>query len=753
MQSPQDPDLAAAVESPDRTPLVRLEADWGRGGTFAHPLADLTEVTDQVVIERSLTGDLPDECTLIEGYATAKLTATLAGQRPGDARDIARLLSPYRADGPLYGQRLLDVPVRADLGLGTAAGPRLLRQFTGSTRRVEVSSAERSVELEALDGAERLRVPVTLPLAAESAATFYNRTVWPYRYVINTQWVLDYVLRRNGIHFSPPPRLGCLFAMTCHGGLVADVGTATSPWNSYTTDTSQPAFVPGVYGLAANGGPGVHATVYARTSGDRWNIGFNGAAHVFEFHIKAGGTNAFHPQGLGGVILAIGTNFVGSGATWEIGITTTGQLVAKCYNNSTLALTVNGPKISGAAAWHSVGAWLKYDATAKTFTHRWHLDGAQTTQATATLDHPSLFGPPRTQVRVSTPLPVQCIQISPAAQPPADWGTPHVSQADLDTGLNWMTGLPDLVNADSWSVIKEAVAAEYGVVGFTESGRFQFRNRDTTKTSTSGPPVRTLSAAVSLADLRVSMSLDSVRNRVTARTAPRLDSTGVVTVWSPATLEEQDARSGTVFRLIQMPRRSRLFNGSLSRLTPEAWRQGTFSTHAFVPTNASTGAYVDNVTVAVQQLDDESQFELTIGNPNAFPIRFAVGDQPALNVGGWLIGEGRGQDSLWGNDSSAQRYGRRVLSLPDNPFRQQPDAIGAVATSLLADLVEPVPVLAEVPVIGDPRLQLADVVDLADPDGLGGPIRASVIGIRRVLSGDEGLADSLTLRATPPAIP
>lgn len=751
MQSPQDADLAAAVESPDRTPLVRLAADWGRDGTYSHPLADLTEVTDQVVIERSLTGDLPDECTLIEGYATAKLSATLAGQRGGDPRDIARLLSPYRADGPLYRQPLLDVPVRADLGLGTTAGPKLLRQFTGSVRRVELSSAERTVELEALDPAERLRVPITLPLAAESATYFYNRAAWPYRYLINTQWVLDYVLRRNGIFFSPPPRPGCLFAMTCHGGLVADIGTSTEPRDSYATDPAQPAFVPGVYGLAANGGPNVHATVYARTAGASWSPGF-GPGHLFEFHIKAGGSNTFHPQSEAGAILAISTEAVGIlGASWVIGISTTGQLWVKCYDRYNLLLTVNGPRITGAAAWHSVGAWLKYDSRAGTFTHRWHLDGVQTTQATVTLNHPTLFGPPRSQVRVTTALPVQCLQISPADAPPADWGAPHTSQADLDTGLNWMTGLPDLVNADSWQVIKDAVSAEYGVVGFTEAGRFQFRNRDTTRTSVTGPPVRTLTSAVSLANLRVSMSVDSVRNRVTARTTPRLDGIGLEPVWSPATIEELDTPVGFHTRIIQMPRRARLYNSELGRLTPDAWRQGIYSRHSFVPVNAETGVYVDNVTVRAQQFDDESQFELTIQNPNFFPVRFVVDNRPAFLVAGYLISDGRGQESLWGNDTSSARYGRRVLALPDNPFRQQPDAIGTVAVSLLADLAEPVPVLAEVPVVGDPRLQLADPVVLTDPDGVGGPIRASVIGIRRALSEDDGLADSLTLRATPPS--
>jgi hypothetical protein len=95
-----------------------------------------------------------------------------------------------------------------------------------------------------------------------------------------------------------------------------------------------------------------------------------------------------------------------------------------------------------------------------------------------------------------------------------------------------------------------------------------------------------------------------------------------------------------------------------------------------------------------------------------------------------------------------RRRSRRVLALPDNPYRQRPDTADTVAALLLNDLADPLSVLEDIPVTGDPRTQLADVVALHDPDGLGGAIQGSVIGIRRSLAGNNGLADVLAIRAT-----
>ncbi|MEV6609894.1 hypothetical protein [Kutzneria sp. NPDC051319] len=752
MQRPDDPTLAAAVDSPTRHPLVSLRADWSRDGTYSHALSDLSDVTRDVTVERSLTGDLPPECTLVEGYATAKLTAGLGGQRPSDPRDIARMLSPFRSDSPLYGLPEVDTPITCDLGFTTDAGPAMLRQFTGSTRSLAVSSADRTVSMESLDQAGRLRVPISLPPDAEMDAMNADPEYWGFRWLVNTQWIVDYVLRRNGIFFSPPPRPNCLWAVTCHGGMAPDIGYSHEYWNGRANNlATDPLYIPGVYGLAANGGPNVVAIVNTYMVAPFTPGLTSDTAHLFEFYIKAGGTNAFHPFADGLVISASTYSRQFNGGTFEIDITTAGQLTLSAYNAATKTLTVNGPKFSGAAAWHAVGCWVKYDAHAGTLTHQWMVDGVVTPPATVPLTSFSLYADGGNgEVWAASTLPVQCMQVSLAPTPPANWGKiPHVSQADVDTGLNWLAGLPDVVNGDGWQVIRDAVAAEYGIVGFDESGRFSFVNRDTARARATAAPVRSLTSAVSLSDLTVSTAVDSVRNVITAEYTPRLQTHDPVKVWESPAVSALDSPPGTTTITITLPFRTQLTRYQLTSLPPTSW-PSTSDTDAFISLNRDTGARVSNVTVSRYQTADD-KLQLRISNPNSFWVRFARDSAtPALVIWGPGFVSGSTTKQTWTNTASVSTYGQRVLSLPNNEYRQQGDSAAAIAGSLLTDLAAPVPVLSDVPVVGDPRLELADIVTLSDPDGLGGPIRAHVIGIRRALSDTDGLSDTLTLRAEPP---
>ncbi|SDC25921.1 hypothetical protein [Actinokineospora iranica] len=744
MQYADDRALAAAVTFPDRTPVARLAADWARDGQYSHPLSDLSSVLEAVTVERSITGDLPAECTLIEGHTAATLTATLAGARPDDPLDMARMLSPYRPDSPLRGVSVVDVPLYLELGLVTTAGRRLVRQFTGTTRALHPSAADRTVTIDALDPAERLRAAVTLPVWAASERTYRNPAIWPYRDRTNTQWIIDHVLRRNGIHLSPPPRPGVLWAMTCHGGLAPDIGFDASLIIGRKTSASVPEFVPGAYGLAANGGQDCFAWGSGRTMGKPFALG-SGRAHLIEFHIHAGAANTLHPNA-DGTVLSVSTSLVKlDGTTIDAAITSDGQLQARIWDNPTttpvLRATITGPRITGQAAWHSVGLWISYDHATRTVTTRWHLDGTQTGPVTLALELLHQVTAARGNVQFRTPLPVQCLQLAETTTIPAGWGAPHVPQADLDVGLNWVTGLPEIVGGDSWSLIKQTVAAEYGLAAFDEHGRFTFR----TRTRPRPAPVKSITAAVDLGDLTPSIALDSVRNEITHACALRLER-DTATVYTARTPDELDTPFGTTTRTLVLDHRCRI-NTTVLRHSRSTWDGDVLG--GYVCVNPATGAEVGNVTVTLTANDDQATARLVVSNPNQFTVRFATDDQPAFRIAGNPVTDDPTHTTITRDQASAARYGRRALELPATPFHQHPDPTTTVAASLLADLADPVAVLAEIPVLGDPRVQLGDVVTVADPDGLGGPITAAVIGTRRTHSITDGLTDSLTLRVLP----
>ncbi|WP_206796616.1 hypothetical protein [Amycolatopsis sp. MtRt-6] len=752
MRNPTDPAaaqaLAVAVDASSRTPRARLRVDWSGTGGFDHPLSDLSTVAGEITVERQISGDLPEECTLIEGYTTATLSTTLAGQRPSDPRDIARMLSPYRTDATLTDQQLVDADITCDLGLLTATGRELLRQFTGSTRTLTLSSSNRAVEVSALDPAEKLRASITLPPVAQPEEEAYNSTEWPYQARINTQWVVDYVLRRNGIYSSPPPRTGCLFAVTGHGGLIADVAAEAALGFGQATDATAPAFIAGPFGmLAANGAATLSASLSGLATGP-FVPGTTDMAYLFEFWCKAGASNTF-AQSRDGQILQIGSQYEKqTGVTYQVGISTAGQLWSKFYSDTSLVTTINGPKLTGGAAWHQVGVWVRYRPSAKTIETRWLLDGVVGTVTTTTVTIASLTTKEVASVTVTTPVPVACLQISNAAQPPADWGATWTPQADIDVGLNWMTGLPDIVNADSFDVLKQAVGAEFGVVSFSEDGRFRFLNRETVRTLASRAPVADLAAARELEELTLSTSLDSVRNEITMSVTPRLRPWLWTNVYEAATVDELATPTGTSTRVVTLQKRATVGTIVLSTMTAATYRDATYGYNdACRAYRADTEDEItSNLTISGIAIGGD-QVRLTFVNNSGGPIRYGLDSRtPAFRLVGHPISNAPTQTYRATDATSISRYGRRTLAVPDNPFRQTLASAQAIASSLLADLAKPTTVLKDITVVGDPRLQLLDPVTVTDPAGLGGPITAVVIGTRRSLNTSDGLTDQLTLR-------
>lgn len=744
-------DLAAAVDATDRAPRARLLADWNGDGHFQHPLSDLSPVAGEITVERQISGDLPAECTLIEGYTTATLSATLAGTRASDPRDIARMLSPYRTDSPLRGHPLVDTALTCDLGLLTASGRQMRRQFTGTTRTLTLSAAARTVDMSALDPAEQLRASVTLPPAAQPQAQHYNTDIWPYQWRVNTQWVIDYVLRRNGIYASPPPRENCLFAMTCHGGLIPDIGFAPHFLSGHAPGPHAPLFIDGPYGLlAANANATTSASVSAQAMA-RFQPGYYERNHLIEFWCQAGEDNTFGPRMDGEILMIASATPKIEGVTYTVGITSTGSLSLRLYSARDLSATVPGPTLSGTSAWHQVGVWVRYDARGEVVDTRWLLDGhvGDATRTTAVID--SLYQQGRPDVTVSTPVPIACVRISEVTDPPADWGTGHEPQADIDTGLNWMTGLPDVAGADSFDVITQAAAAEFGVITFTEEGRFRFLNRDTIAALAARPSVKTLTATTSLTALSVSTSLDSVRNEITMSVTPRLRAYHPHVIYQPATIDELDTRPGTSTRVVTLTTRCAYDGTVLSIMDKDTYLSDTYGLYSAARAiHRDTGAEVTSgLSVSAFALDAD-HVELTFRNDHDFWVRYQLdGSTPALRLIGYPVVNAHTVTHQATDTTSTGRYGRRVLTVADNPFRHTLDAADTITASLLADLAYPSTVLTDVTVVGDPRGQLLDPVTVTDPHGLGGPISGTVIGSRREINTSDGLTDHLTLRVTP----
>ncbi|WET76902.1 hypothetical protein P3102_22630 [Amycolatopsis sp. QT-25] len=741
-----DAALADAVTSRNRRVLWSLTADVGRTGKFDHPWSDLSGLVSDLTINRALAGDLPAETTLVEGFASASLTATLEG-RIG-AHDVIDLFGAYRGNPQWAG-----VAVRFDLGLDTRFGPVLLRQFTGTVRAVTSRTAARTVTLTAADGADSLRAGVTLPVAGADGIALAALGESRYRPWMNTQWVIDTALRANAVYNSPAPLPSAILSATCHGSLAPEIGTYGSPYSTGTGGYTGPLWTPGKFGLlAANGGGPIplHSGAYITTARVTFQhgtaLGLGAFVHC--------GTEAKLPDGLP----SAGLIEVNAGMTRLLRLTLndTGT-VSLIVRDGAKEYIFNHPTVLPGQAWRYIGVHVQFvgDATTiNTVVMRWNLDGV-ITNATLPVSLPANSSTtyPAALAGLNVLRPISNVQVWNATQQPLDTGWPDkaTSVSDIDPGLGELTHLPTVAGQDSWDLIKEVAAAEYAVAGFNENGRFFFLNRDTLTARRALPPTSTVDDNT-LKDVSATISMDTVRNEITASAIPAYTG-GQVPVITATALDEWNVNPrSTVARTVPLPDNTVSvldgFNTAIPPIATADWNRGAPNGYCAARADG-TGTDVSSVFVTVAQTTPTNAL-VTVKNDNFFAIRLSTtgsNPQPALRIAGLRITAAQIQTATVTDSASIQTNRRRSLSLPSSRWRHRIEPLRALAAKLLGELAKPRPVLDEIPVVGDPRRTLLDTVTLSDPTGLG-TTTASVVAITRHLSVTDGLSDSITVRPT-----
>lgn len=731
--------LSRAADAADQTPLLSLRADWGRDG-YLNPLADLSDAADDVSINRAATGDLPTEVSLVEGYVSAELTATLGGTLADDVTDTLDALAPYRADSPLYQMPLLGVPVTCDMGLATDQGPQTVRQFTGQVRSLRPSSSGRTVELAALDPADLLRAPITLPAYAQNLAEVLTSN---HKFEASTQSVIDYVLRKNGIYASPPSHPQAQISCTGHGWLAAEAGrnavprgfAAVIPDDSWWVDD-------GPFGMQAVRGFWVGSSAYQEFfARERFTpVGGTGIGIAAWMRI---GNDMGVPAGYKTMFQTF--PLIDNAAfRFEVGVDAGGQLWGAIGTPSGLPGLAR--QVTTSTAWRYCGAHFQLN-TDGTTTIRLRVDGTTTS---GTLTTPGMTSGPLPFLQVTAWLigaDWSNFQVWYDPAPPSgDWpGEVHTSQADLDPGYNRMTNMPDVVNADSLTVIKDAAAAEFGLVGFDQTGRFYFRSRSSS--TTPGTVERTITADTSLLDFGLQESTDSVRNVVT------IEATASYLTLPSVIAESQDVtqfQSASGVWTYDVPLTFGAIGTTTAVLTQILSANWTSTSFGYVAVRADLPGteITSGVTVVVVMAADRLA-KMAVYNYSGFPVRFATtSGSPAMRIPGWGLAAKPTVLAQVKSNGSIATYGQRTLPIAASPYRQLLAPLTDVAAGMLAELSNPLPVIDQIPVNGDPGVGIGDTVRLVDPQG-NGSLRANVVQITRKLSGGV-LSDALTVRAVNP---
>lgn len=772
MQLSGDTALATAVDADVRYVIWKLEADWNKDGNYVHALSDLTEVVKTLSPDRDITSTLPIQTSVIEGFMAAQLNVRLGGVRPGDTESIGELLSPLRTDSPLYGKPKVDVPIRAWIGMRKADGTEtLLQQFQGKISSCRVA-ASREVTITALDGAENTRAEINLPIIAlASGSTVLSAR---RRLRINSQWVIDYVFRRNGIYTSPPPHAKVFYCATLHGSTIPEVGHSAQYWvgEGVVMEDTQ-IYYPGRAGWGlAYGGPGFYYVTKARGEANAFGAT---SSQTLCMQVQADLSKApvMHPTAIGALAIYSTGNSWLVGTSFMLRTSTTGQLLLNCYNGNTLITTVNGPTL-GTAGW--TDCWVEIElgsGTMSSSTVRFpgltvsavNLSGLGTSPTLSTYPHISTYGA----------VPIQDLHISDRTglstgvtrYDPTTW----VSQADYDAGINEFMGMPIKRGVQSWDLLKEVVGAELGMVGFSESGRPFFKNRNTLRRQNLVIE-KTITGEKEVLDLGTTEQTGSVRNVVSIAIKPTLlsgpDQVAVAnsipiaawrSVFSVDDPDELTLPGGTSFFDVVLTEAGALAD---PYTTPTLYTTAQWAnvgekpyTHGFAVTSIAGAEITSGVSITVLPLSPLvglDMIRLIVVNTSGTSsfLRFQTTDgTPALKIRGRTLFSPAAKTVSFKRAGSIAKYGERVHSIEANDWIQTERFGQTLAVSLLKDLATPVPIIDQVETVGDPRLQLQDSVQLEDAGGLGGPVYTGVIGVQRSLevSGRGGkLTDRLTVR-------
>jgi hypothetical protein len=763
---------------------VQLLVDWDGDGSFDNPYSDLSSVVTEAGVDRQITGDLPEEVTLTEGYSSGELKLTLEGIYDPIGQPVHEMFDPYNLTSPFFGIPAHGQQIRYSILVPTSTGTTTIRQFTGRIRSLKPQRRDAQVSIVASDNYQIIGTPVTLPLWAADGFGFRNPTLTTSGNPINASWVIDHALRRAGYYQGPELHAFCAAYWTCHGALLPERGgihnsnhSGSAP-NRVRSDGDP--WMQGQYGLATSASPSANFDMEgnctaslvidptATSGGDDAYIGMGAWVYVDPVIGTGQGQDSIFSIYLDDYINA--TNASDVPAQQILVVSGTGRCTV-IVQSSDLVKEWRWEFQVPTAGWHYVGFVIGYD-TASVTPHSF-LDGVYGTPTVPSgftnatggfpaLTHPISGGQDGTNKVLIWPKgPTQHFSVFrfqaaattgynahpwPIDPPTLEGGRP---MCVVDRALNDLLTIPDTANVDAWTIVTDVAKAEMGVVHVDEYGTVHFLNHATLRANSA--VVRDIDYD-DLNDFSVEDINDRRRNAVSIPVQPSY--TWRDSIWASPSADAFDTAPLTgVENILYLENAQAIDNGQPPLIAliggqpppAEAIYGGAYGVDTIFYTAIS------NWTVACYG-DPSQRIALLarINNNGSSTVRFAYpgGTQQALFIGGYKIIQEPVQQILVATAIPAnQPWLRNTLELPGNAWRTHAASATTLANYLLTDLAEGIPLCDTVPMVGDPRLQLRDRVRVTDPTGQA-RIYAEIVGTSRTLTVGEGLTEVLTLRLT-----
>lgn len=707
-------------------------------------------VTKQLMaweLDRSYSSDLPQTMRAFAGSSAAQFKYTLSGTGGKSGPKLYSAWAP-RSTGDITRPGQSVVFQYGYMGSTLPA-------FRGTVRRRSAASGSAVITASALDGAERLRNLAAVPRP-------YTTTVWN-QWVLSPSLLVDHLLRDAGIYSSPPPRFrNCLF-VSGHDGIYPYNGsyalTGTGSWsttrsnapfvsmakpqsNVSTNTLFYPRYRPTENGLNS----GLWAEFFTNNTdfmaftnksiefAFRWeNVDPAGPDSEWKLSVDFGTT-------LGAFAGNVSFSFVepagSSGVGFNFDNTQTGRyhFALFCNPDITTGLITYECRVThpnGSVTYPSPGVAPSYTAD-----YNRYLDNILIT---------------------SMNLPFENFQFCKTGNtPPANTNAGNMQSGQWvraayfpDANQFPLQYFPD-VQGSTWDVITTIAKATLATAEFDENGQFRWREF----TQFTGSPVADLNVTSKrdISSLTVTEEIDACRNFVQVAAS---DFSGI-----PVGPTKLFASTGNP---------SIAAGASLSFVFPV---DGSFEFDPVVPprlanTAVSSGNWVTAMNVASG--GNDSNIIKTDVEIEGFHNQYGQYQVNVYNQSGstiWLYksgGSGSGvlmeipyDDSGFAakivnvtseNTVSQGWYGKQAYYHDPGPWIQWPGfAALTVADAILNAGAYPVPLLENVEIIPDARLQLGDVVQVIDRVGAELDTKAWIVGINT--SGNSGgeLKQRLTLR-------
>lgn len=682
---------------------------------------------------RQITTSTPDTTTLISGYPSAQPQLVFAGPLsqgdgvlPNLAQTIYWLFNPYDPTSPLYRQARTGLQIVIQLGLYDGSPtPDLVTVFTGTVDQVECD-VDGSVTMTCLDRSNTISDQATLPPVITNA---------PYNAGLTNEYAIDYLLRHASpkqYYSWPSQRPNCLIAAGMRSSVWPEVGSlyiAGSP----NPPGFVPSFAPGVFGNALLG----------------VTSGVTGAAYLMPSPIPSGSAVFFEFWGSG----EVGVEVSDDASSWIYLLDLNdglGSTKAVFNVQSASGLSANVVFTVDLTTSHYYGILIKCSVGSNAVTGTFYYDNTSTPfSVTALNTRPVVTQTFATVFGFGGSL-VEAFQLTTETSPiPNNTFTPTLI---LDPGgsLNPLTALPDVTGQTTWQVLQDIAASEAAVIGFNELGQAFFTNRETIQTAV---VARTVTSNVSLMTLATLEQQSLVATHVQIP-VDQLAIQPAGTVWAASSVLQINPGTPLIFTATLSDPAVAVKTSDSGYYPNTGAVVGNTYWQACTTADGTGSPVIFGIAVTVVQTSS-SQLQVTITNTSGqvlflvtpagypSPIGGTTGS-PSLILGGQaIIGSSAGgsviADIQWppigsGGATTNSQFGEVLLQISANDWVQDLPSAQALALYYIEDLSWPKPMVRNISMMPDARLQNLDRITLIDTDISGINADVLVIGINMSLS-------------------